>query len=155
MKKRSLIAVAVLSIVTFGIYCLIWAILTSKELQRSGSPKIPPVWIWLAPILAPLLPLVLLAPLPFMTGSASSVLTVGLTMLVSLCVFAAIGLFLFWMYRYAEAAAVVLRNSQTRDFIFWVGLAMFLVGVPFVWVLIMQSEYNKLTGANPQATHAS
>lgn len=51
MKKRSLIKMLILSIVTLGIYNLYWLIVTRRELNSKTDAKIPTIWIIIAPII--------------------------------------------------------------------------------------------------------
>jgi cytochrome bd-type quinol oxidase subunit 2 len=50
MLKRSPITVLLLSIVTCGIYALIWQIKTKDEMNRSYRAGIPTAWLILVPI---------------------------------------------------------------------------------------------------------
>lgn len=49
MNKRSVAAVIVLTLVTFGIYSLIWFVKTKGEMVRSGA-DIPTSWLLIVPI---------------------------------------------------------------------------------------------------------
>ncbi len=49
MKRRDPLMVAVLSIVTFGIYALIWYVMTKNEMNRRGA-NIPTAWLIIIPI---------------------------------------------------------------------------------------------------------
>jgi hypothetical protein len=49
MQNRSPIAVLVLSLVTLGIYALVWHVKTKTELNRSYAAEIPTAWILLIP----------------------------------------------------------------------------------------------------------
>ncbi|GAC1502506.1 MAG: hypothetical protein NVS1B10_07290 [Candidatus Saccharimonadales bacterium] len=49
MKQRSPAAVFILSLVTFGIYCLYWQVSTKNELNRLGA-EIPTAWLLIVPI---------------------------------------------------------------------------------------------------------
>ena len=54
MTRRSAVTVIVLSILTFGIYALIWQVQTKTELNRVYAANIPTAWILLVPFLGPL-----------------------------------------------------------------------------------------------------
>jgi hypothetical protein len=49
MQKRSPIAVVLLTIVTFGIYALVWHVKTKREMNARGA-DIPPSWLLLVPL---------------------------------------------------------------------------------------------------------
>ena len=49
MKKRSIAAVILLSLVTFGIYMIIWTVQTKNEMNQQGA-SIPTAWLILVPI---------------------------------------------------------------------------------------------------------
>src|SRR5690606_14941331 len=49
MTKRSVVAVLVLSLVTFSIYSIIWLVKTKNEMNTQGA-NIPTAWLLLVPI---------------------------------------------------------------------------------------------------------
>ena len=51
MTKRSVIAVILLSIVTFGIYALVWMVKTKNEMNKLGA-DIPTAWLLIVPIVS-------------------------------------------------------------------------------------------------------
>ena len=54
MKTRSPITVVLLSIVTLGIYALVWQVQTKNEMNRSYAAGIPTAWLILVPIIGAL-----------------------------------------------------------------------------------------------------
>jgi cytochrome bd-type quinol oxidase subunit 2 len=54
MKNRSPITVLVLSLVTFGIYALIWQVQTKEEMNRTYGTNIPTAWVLLIPFVGAL-----------------------------------------------------------------------------------------------------
>ena len=44
MTKRSVASVIILSIITLGIYSLVWIVKTKGEMTRSGATGIPSAW---------------------------------------------------------------------------------------------------------------
>jgi hypothetical protein len=50
MTKRSVGAVIGLSIITFGIYALVWLIKTKNEANRAFNAQIPTGWLLIVPI---------------------------------------------------------------------------------------------------------
>lgn len=49
MKQRSPALVIVLTLITFGIYGLVWTVSTKEELNSSGA-EIPTAWLLIVPI---------------------------------------------------------------------------------------------------------
>ena len=49
MTKRSVAAVIILSIITFGIYGIVWFVKTKGEMVRAGA-DIPTAWLMIVPI---------------------------------------------------------------------------------------------------------
>jgi len=49
MKKRSVVAVLLLTLCTFGIYALIWHVKTKNEMVQHGA-DIPTAWLLIIPI---------------------------------------------------------------------------------------------------------
>lgn len=50
MKKRNPIAVILFSIITLGIYAIVWFVKTKLEMNRQGA-KIPTAWLIIIPII--------------------------------------------------------------------------------------------------------
>jgi hypothetical protein len=50
MKRRSVAAVLILSIVTFGIYAIVWAVKTKEEMNALGA-QIPTAWLLIIPLI--------------------------------------------------------------------------------------------------------
>jgi hypothetical protein len=48
MTKRSVVSVIVLTLITFGIYALIWFIKTKREMVKAGA-EIPTSWLLILP----------------------------------------------------------------------------------------------------------
>lgn len=51
MTKRSVVAVILLSIVTLGIYALVWLVKTKGEMVKCGA-DIPTAWLLIVPIVS-------------------------------------------------------------------------------------------------------
>jgi len=49
MKNRSIAAVIILTLVTFGIYAIVWSVKTKNEMNDEGA-EIPTAWLLLVPI---------------------------------------------------------------------------------------------------------
>jgi hypothetical protein len=51
MTKRSVVSVILLSIVTFGIYAIVWMVKTKNEMNSQGA-NIPTAWLMIVPIVS-------------------------------------------------------------------------------------------------------
>lgn len=49
IKKRDIVAIYLLSIITFGIYAIYWSVKTKEELNSLGG-EIPTAWLLIVPI---------------------------------------------------------------------------------------------------------
>ena len=49
MKKRNPILVIFLAFITFGIYCLVWYVITKDEMNAKGA-TIPTAWLIIIPL---------------------------------------------------------------------------------------------------------
>ena len=54
MKNRSPVVVVLLSVITLGIYALIWQVQTKNEMNRSYAAGIPTAWLILVPFVGAL-----------------------------------------------------------------------------------------------------
>jgi hypothetical protein len=53
MKKRSVPVVIIASLLTFGIYGLVWYHMTREEMMAQGVPSMPSPWLVLIPFVGP------------------------------------------------------------------------------------------------------
>lgn len=51
MQRRSIAMVVVLSLVTFGIYALVWMVKTKNEMNSQGA-DIPTAWLLIVPVVS-------------------------------------------------------------------------------------------------------
>jgi hypothetical protein len=50
MTRRSIVAVVLLSLVTLGIYAMVWLVKTKREMLASGATDIPTSWLLVVPL---------------------------------------------------------------------------------------------------------
>lgn len=50
MKQRSVVTVVLLSVVTFGLYFLIWSVQTKNEMNQRHDAQIPTAWLIWVPL---------------------------------------------------------------------------------------------------------
>lgn len=147
-KRRNIIFVLVMSLITLGIYSLYWIYMTRKELvQASGNPKsIPSFWILLAPILL----LTILVGVAFaVTDSATTNGIVNVLGIIG--VIGVIVIPLWWFYRYSVTASKVTHGmDSTSLYILFIVLNIFSVG--FVWQMLVQNDINKAIDGTTNTT---
>lgn len=105
MKHRSPLAVAILSLVTLGIYSIVWQVKTKNEMKALGA-EIPTAWLIIVPFVN-----------------------------------------YYWLWKYCQGVEKV-SGGQTSAVMAFV--LLFLLSI--IGMAILQSEFNKLTGASPVAS---
>jgi Domain of unknown function (DUF4234) len=159
MKKRSVAAVIILSLVTFGIYYMVWVYKTRKEMVAKGQ-SIPTFWLLFAPVLI----LVLIGFLQFfvrfvLSQSASpdagpnDALYRGVSVFSSLAgVLAVLAIFpatIYFFYKYCKAVEAVTRGSASFGFTFGLWAVLTVFSLAFVWPGLIQDSFNKLADTPP------
>jgi hypothetical protein len=153
MKKRSIPAVILLSLITIGIYSLYWLIATRRELITRGG-KIPSIYLLFSPfiLLLGVAILQLIALLVLSTHmSADTIstptgsglfeaLTIGLGVLIAIT---AIPITIYWIYRYCQAAEAVTKGRVSAGLSFTICIILNMAGLGFVWQAVLQDSYNK------------
>ena len=148
MKERNLPVVFVLSIVTVGLYMIYWMYQTRRELLSSGARDIPSIFWLLAPLLSTFVIFTLYVISYGSTEASPSagvgalLFTLGLISMIAIPI-----LSLYWVWHYSIGVEVVTKGETGRQFTFWMYILMLLLGVQFVWTLILQAEFNKLARA--------
>ncbi|HSW66916.1 MAG TPA: DUF4234 domain-containing protein [Bacillota bacterium] len=145
MQRRKPLTVFLLSLVTLGIYSLVWTYKTRKELiAELNQPQAIPAFIWLfAPWLTMAATGIVMAFFQAFNSGETPAATavIALTLVIASAVIALILPF-FWFYKFSEAVhALVPETETTMIYVLWV--VMWVVGFPLVWPLIVQTELNK------------
>lgn len=157
MKKRSLVTMAILSVVTLTIYQIFWTYFTKQELVSKGQ-KVPPFKLLFAPVLGLVLVAIgqLFVHIVLNAGAAdsSSVTTVVNILGVVVGVLAVIAIFpvtLYWYYMYCKAAEVVTNKELGfgMSYVLFIVLNFFSVG--FLWPFIVQYYFNKVADESTPA----
>lgn len=159
-KKRNLIAVLALTIVTFGIYYLFWLYFTRKEIvASSGNPKaIPSYWVLFAPFLIGLLlliiPLIILGAAgensdTFANGMSAFFGIVGVLLILSGC-----GVIFWWNYLYCKALSAVTKGMDlTTSYVLFIVTNLFGVGI--IWQLLAQNDMNHAADGRSTNGHST
>lgn len=145
MKNRNLIFVTVMSLVTLGIYDLYWAFSTRNELVKKGH-KVPSPMIFLYPIIAALLSVLILVVLYDSPNGQDAMGVLGtvlvILMLVSALAFIPIGI--YWLWRYSQAVGKVTKGKLSAEVSMVIALVTGVVGFAFIWPIVVQYYYNQL-----------
>lgn len=156
MKQRNIWGILLLNVVTFGIYELFWTKSTRDELVAKGQ-DVPRFILLFAPFLA-MVALLTAGLIAFSssdndTAEASINIVLALGMLIS--VFAAIGIAIWWFYRYSKAVEVVTKGQISFGMAYGLWWLLHFFGVSFIWPLLIQDGFNKVgedgTPSNPVA----
>lgn len=156
MKKRNLGIMVLLSIVTLGIYLIVWTYKTRKEMvERLQDPKaIPPFWYLFAPLIILIVDIIIF----FFLADSYNGQVEGVAVYVGgligiICSIALLVIPFFWYYRYFKALHRISAHSDpVLLYVFWV-ISM-VVGLPF-WVLLTQNEINKVIDGASQLPQPS
>ena len=153
MRKRNSYFVAVMYLITFGIYRLYWLIVTRSEMVRKGA-KIPSIFLILAPLLGLLVVVLLQIIVSFVSqGSAQNgfiTLVNLLTILIGAIAFLGIiPVAIYWFYRYSKGVEFVTSGQTSFSFCFWWGLASSIPGLDFIWAGVIQNRFNKQITTTP------
>lgn len=150
MKQRNLLVMFILTVVTLGIYQIIWTYWTKQELNANGG-KVPR-FLWL---IAPFLLLFGVAVLQFVSnfvindtpGSGETLkLIANMISVVSgvVLVLTFIPIYLIWYYRYCQAVDKVTHGDLPAGLNYVLLIALNMLGIGVAWPLIVQNSYNRL-----------
>ena len=148
MKKRGLIFVTVMSIVTFGIYDIYWLISTRNELVKRGQNILTP-WVFLAPVLGLIaVGIMQLIAHNLLTASSSSAITtlnVISVIIGIISVLTIVPLAIYFTWQYSKAVGVVTKDALTAELCFVVALVTNVMGFWFIWPIVVQYYFNQET----------
>lgn len=156
MKKRNLGVMVLLTIVTFGIYVIVWLYKSRKELTTTlGNPKAIPPFFYLP---APILLMVVALMVSFLAGyndHGGGTNNIAVNLLVILAGFVGIigviAIPFWWFYKYFQAVHTLTRyTDNVLLYVIWI-LCAFLVPLP-IWMLLTQNDINKFIAFGPGQT---
>lgn len=168
MKRRNLVAVALLSFFTFGIYGIYWFYKTRLEMMSRGAKNIPPVIVLFLPALLLIAGFILFAVLNIATGPAqvsadgtvvhSSAMPVAVMVVFAIVVIALVVatpiVVLYWLYRYAVGVEVVTAGKMSSGFVFTIYIICAIFVAPFIWQVVIQNEFNRIADTPPSKVPA-
>jgi hypothetical protein len=164
MKRRPVLLVILLAIVTIGFYGLYWLESTRRELNKYGA-KVPTIWLLAAPFLV-LIGLALLqvvAHFVFATtepstgasvGSSPTVINVVSVLAGVVAVLVLLPLSIFWMHRYCKGAELVTKGATSYGLSMGLWVLTIVIGVNFIWYGVMQDGFNRVGPYAPAAPNA-
>ena len=144
MKKRSLGVILLLSVVTLGIYMLVWTYKTRQEMvsHLHDEKAVQPFWWIFSPYLL-LAGMVILTFLASFTNHGELDKGIGM-FIVAAAIVAALGTFVipfWWFISYFRAVdRVTGENEFGLNYAIWV--VSIFVGLP-VWMMLVQNSFNK------------
>lgn len=139
MKKIRIWKVIVFSIITLGIYNLVWYILRQREMESTYSLKMPH-WLWM--LIPHVLTLLVAVPAFLYTAFAGfTPLSATLIVLAVLVALATLGLFIWWFLGFSRAAAKVIANRVPVGWAF----ALTILANP-AEVIAYQYYFNRYAG---------
>lgn len=145
MKRRSLVTITILSIITLGLYGLYWVFVTRDELVKKGE-DVPSPWIFVGPLLA-LLGIAVLQIIAKFTGLGDNA-QAGINVLSALvgffAVIAVLPLSIYWVYKYSKAVDSVTKGKLDSDTCLAMALVLNVLGFGFIWPIVVQHYYNEL-----------
>lgn len=143
MHKRSLIKVFLLTIFTLGIYELYWLIMTRRDMIRLKAPVPPSILVPFVPIVFGVISM--LAALTIYSNGRSD-MPVALVVLLgvfSACSFlAGLALCISWTWQYSRGIEYVTDRHITQKVGFWLSVLAGFCNATFIWILLIQHEYN-------------
>lgn len=142
IKKRNVAAVIIFSIVTFGIFYVIWMALTTKELRKNTQSAPNPNWLFVL-----LLPIISLLIGFFLVGSVERLeqMESGIWIGIGIAIInLVVGIIMFVYYwKYSEAINELSGFSSAGLFLLFIFLFPVAQG-------IAQSKLNKVSKINPK-----
>jgi SNF family Na+-dependent transporter len=151
MKRRSLIAVFLLEIVTLGIYSFYWLYRTRLELIAKTNMHIPRLIIPFLPGVIFLISLTLQILLGL--SHASGIVISLINTITFACIPVFVGLIIWWMWQYSKVVAVATQNTSSQAFTFWIWMLTVIASVNIIWFLVMQNKFNQLSATVPEPAY--
>lgn len=163
MKKRNLLAVFALSVVTFGIYDIYWLVQTKKELNAKTRVHVPTIWLLFAPLILVVIAFIVMfagiasdahtmsqnahvvynadgTTTTVTTGSATAAGFGAAGILLSLFAFiVAVPCTFYWFFKYSKAVNEYTNGSMSTALTFLLLWLLHYIGVLFV-----QDAYNDM-----------
>lgn len=151
MKKRGVFIVFLLSIVTLGIYQLVWSYKVREGLMaRVEDKKSIPSFMWL---IAPIIIMLATIPLLLINAAASSdasgnIAFTSLMIVIMLVTFAVAFIITFWWYYRFFTVLSQVTKANNLGLLYALWILAYIIGLP-IWILVAQGDINKLLETDP------
>lgn len=150
MKRRNLIVLVLLYLVTLSLYGIYWLYATRKEMVSLGQ-KIKPFWMLFVPLM-----IFIVGLLAFLASSvnseaeASQRFSTAMALTMGFAVIAAVIVAILFFSSYCKAVENVTAKGLTYGFNFALAIIMGVVGIPLIWHLLNQYHFNRITAHKDQ-----
>jgi hypothetical protein len=150
MKKRNLVFVFIVSIITVGLYDIYWLFSTRDELVKKRQHLSSP-WVFFVPLLG-LIGIALIQILVHALSvggpsNATATTTVNiLSALAGVACVVAIPFSIRWIWRYCKAVENITKGDLTAGFSFALAVLLTALGAGVLWPPIVQYQLNKISG---------
>jgi hypothetical protein len=144
MKHRNPLVVVALTIVTLGIYAIVWLVNTREELvQRNGKGSIPSVPTLFLPFIIAVVTTFAMFFVSATSTSGSPILSIFLSITSTAAIIAMIIIPFWWFYRYSKAVAAVTKGTD-GTLLYILLIISCLIILPFIWMAWVQNDINKV-----------
>ncbi|HEY1063771.1 MAG TPA: DUF4234 domain-containing protein [Candidatus Saccharimonadales bacterium] len=145
MERRSLVKLAIFSIITLGIYQIFWLYFTNKEM-REKDQDVAPFKLLFAPLLLMLgLGILQVITLVIMDGDSSTALNILTIIGGILAIVAALPIMLYWFYKYCKAAEGATEGELSFGLSYAMVIVLAFVNLSILWPFLVQYYFNKLS----------
>jgi len=146
MKKRSPVAVFLLSIITFGIYDIYWLVVTKKELNAKTKIHTPTVWLLFAPYILifgfAVIAGIMAAGSSPSASSTNSAFAVFTLVLYGLSFLLILPITFYWFFNFSKAVHEYTSGKMSTGVSFLLLWLLHLLGVA-----IIQDTFNDMIDA--------
>lgn len=149
IKKRSLLVMLVLTIVTLGLYPLYWLVTTRREMVATGA-KIPTTLLAIVPILLSAcvyLVQVFVKAGYFDSASITSLANTLASLSLYIDILVVAPPLLYWHIKYCRAIAKVTNDGLSFETGIVTVVISYILNAPFIWPFLVQYNLNKVAKA--------
>jgi hypothetical protein len=153
MKKRNLMAVIFLSIITLGIYDIYWLVKVKKELNEKTSVKTPSILILFAPIGAVFIGAIIAGIASSGASDPDTAMSLYLGIIYIISFLVIVPVTFYWFFKFSKAVDQYTHGEVNTAVAF---LLLYLLR--FIGMAVIQDKFNDMLDAGtiqttvPQAT---
>jgi hypothetical protein len=152
MKKRNLMAVIFLSIITLGIYDIYWLVKVKKELNEKTSIKTPSILILFAPIGAVFVGAIIASMASSGASDPDTALNLYLGIIYAISFLVIVPVTFYWFFKFSKAVDQYTHGEVNTAVAF---LLLYLLR--FIGMAVIQDKFNDMldAGTIPDAAPAA